>query len=238
MKTEAFDFKVVPTGDGSPTLSLGPTWEHMHALEGAFTETQYIYQPTIEKAFQAVSRPVFLSLGLGIAYNEILSAFEALHLKKTPELIASYESVAGLRAAFTDWLREHPTPLAPVYDQILKLYARKYERPGGEAKALLLELFKNGKLQILGAVENEKPPVSHAILFDAFSNKTSPQLWTPEFLEVFFEKASAAPCFVSTYACNGNLKRALKKNGFVLAIQKGFGKKHQSLFAHKPGPAA
>ncbi len=230
-----FDYKHILTGDGSPTLSLAPTWEHMHALEGAFTETQYIYQPTIEKAFQSVKNPVFLSLGLGLGYNEILIAFEALKHGKTPALIASYESVVPLRESFARWLKNEPTDLAPIYEHINELYAGKYEHSGREAKNLLLEYLSKGKLELLGALESAVPPVSHAILFDAFSNKTSPELWSAEFLDHFFSRASAEPCFVSTYACNGALKTALRNNGFTLAIQKGFGKKAQSTFAHRMG---
>jgi tRNA U34 5-methylaminomethyl-2-thiouridine-forming methyltransferase MnmC len=228
-----FEYKCVITGDGSPTLSLGPTWEHMHALEGAFTETLYIYQPTIEKAFNAVDSPVFLSLGLGIAYNELLIAFEALKQEKMPRQIASYESVAPLREAFTHWLLGQATDLATVYDQILGLYAEKYRRDGISAKFFLRKLFEKGTLQLLGAVEKETPPPSHALLFDAFSNKTSPELWTPEFLDLFFKQVSANPCFLSTYACNGDLKRALRNNGFKLDIQKGFAKKRHSTFASR-----
>lgn len=228
-----FEYKTVVTGDGSPTLSLGPTWEHMHALEGAFTETQYIYQPTIEKAFKAVPNPVFLSLGLGLGYNELLIAFEALKNNQTPELIASYESVVPLRELFQDWLENKKNPLSPVYDQITELYAGKYGIASADAKELLLKLLHNGKLKLLGAVENETLPASHAILFDAFSHKTSPELWTQEFLDAFFKKSSAEPCFISTYACNGGLKRALRANSFTLAVQPGFGRKRHSMFAHK-----
>ncbi len=231
--SQSFDYKEVATGDGSPTLSLGPTWEHMHALEGAFTETQYIYQPTVEKAFKAVKNPVLLSLGLGLGYNEILIAFEALHHGQMPSLIASYESVVPLCENFSDWLLGKPAALTPVYEQITALYAEKYGRAGSEAKKLLRDFLGDGKLLLLGALESEVPPVSHAILFDAFSNKTSPELWGMEFLDGFFARASAAPCFVSTYACNGPLKQTLRKHGFTLAIKKGFGKKAQSTFAHK-----
>lgn len=228
-----FDYKIILTGDGSPTLALAPVWEHMHALEGAFTETQYIYQPTVGKAFDAVERPVFLSLGLGLAYNELLIAFEALARGQQPERLASYESIASLRENFTDWLDDKPASLAPVYDQIAGLYARKYGRNAAEAKISLRELLAAGKFRLNGAVETAETAPSHAILFDAFSTKTSPQLWTAEFLDAFFAKASAKPCFVSTYACNGGLKRALKKNAFTLDIQKGFGMKRESTFAQR-----
>ncbi len=233
MKKEIFEYKHVITGDGSPTLCLPPTWEHMHAWEGAFTETQYIYQPPVEKAFAAAENPVFLSLGLGLAYNEILIAFESLRCGRMPALVASYESVPELREAFADWLEEKPVSLAPLYDQILGLYAQKYERSRESAKELLLQLMKSGKLRLLGPVESEEVHPSHAILFDPFSSNTSPHLWTEEFLERFFEKAAACPCFVSTYASKGELKRALRKNGFTLTLQKGFGKKRHSIFAFK-----
>ena len=230
----AFEYRHVLTGDGSPTLSLGPTWEHMHALEGAFAETQYIYQPTIEKSFKAVKNPVFLSLGLGLAYNELLIAFESLKHDQTPELIASYESVIPLRENFSDWLENKPVALTPVYDEITNLYSEKYGINSATVKSLLLQLLKNGKLKLLKAVETEIPVPSHAILFDAFSSKTSPELWDENFLNHFFEKSSALPCFVSTYACNGKLKRALRANSFTLAIQPGFGRKRHSIFAQRP----
>lgn len=234
-----FEYKHFITGDGSPTLSVAPTWERMHAEEGAFTERQYLYQPLVAKTFEAVPEPVFLALGLGLGYNELLIAFEALARGRSPALIASYESVDFLKEAFAHWLREEPSLLAEAYDAIAELYAKKYGRTPASAKSLLLDLLRTDRLQLLGPVEASAPPASHAILFDAFSPKTCPELWAPEFLGRFFEQAAANPCFVSTHACNGALKRALKKNGFALEIQKGFGRKRESLTAwRREGPDA
>lgn len=226
-------YRHLQTGDGSPTLSLPPTWEPMHADEGAFTERQYLYQPLVQQAFEAVPEPVILSLGLGLGYNELLIAFESLKRNQRPALIASYESVDFLKDDFTAWLRNEPAGLTPVYDQIVELYACRYLQTAVAAKALLRELMRQNRFRLLGAIEDEQPPVSHAILFDAFSPKTCPQLWTPEFLEVFFDQAAATPCFVSTHACNGRLKKALKKNGFTITIQEGFGRKWESLLAQR-----
>ena len=228
-----FEYKLLLTGDGSPTLSMSPNWEPMHADEGAFTERQYLYQPLVEKAFKAVSEPVFLSLGLGIGYNELLIAFEALERGRKPTLIASYESVGFLKDAFAGWLRGEPVALTSVYDQIAELYSCQYRQTPAAAKLFLLDLMSADRFRLLGAVEIEEPVTSHAIFFDAFCPKTCPQLWTPEFLEVFFGKATATPCYVSTHACNGKLKKALKKNGFSLTIQDGFGRKWESLLAER-----
>lgn len=228
-----FEYKHFQTADGSPTLSLGPTWERMHAEEGAFTERQIIYQPLVENAFITLKEPVFLSLGLGLGYNEFIIAFESLHRRQNPALIASYESVDFLREAFISWLKDEPSDLSPVYDQIIEIYSQKYKRKPAEAKSLLLKMLREDRLQFLGAVEEADPPVSHAILFDAFSPKTCPQLWTPEFLDRFFEEAAATPCYVATHACNAVLKKALKKNGFTLEIHEGFGRKRESLSAYR-----
>ncbi len=228
-----FEYKHFQTADGSPTLSVGPTWERMHAEEGAFTERQIIYQPLVESAFDTIKEPVFLSLGLGLGYNELIIAFESLHHRQNPALIASYESVDFLRGTFINWLKEEPSVLSPVYDQIIEIYSQKYKRKPAEAKLFLLKMLHDNRLQLLGAVEETDPPVSHAILFDAFSPKTCPQLWTSEFLDRFFEKASATPCYVATHACNVVLKKALKKNGFTLDIHKGFGRKRESLSAYR-----
>ena len=51
------EYKHFVTADGSPTLSLPPTWERMHAEEGAFTERQIIYQPLVENAFDTIKEP-------------------------------------------------------------------------------------------------------------------------------------------------------------------------------------
>jgi hypothetical protein len=226
-------YKRLLTEDGSPTMSLAPTWEPMHALDGAFTETIYIYQPTAEKALKAVSSPRFLSMGLGLGYNEILVAMECLKSGQVPEKIYSYEKMEFLIEHFRSWVLGETTELSDIYDLVLKFFCEKYDRPLDEARAFLKKLATENRLELHGAFDDGTPvPACHGIFFDAFSSKTSPDLWTPEFLENFFAQ-SAETCFISTYACKGTLKRSLIKNGFVLDIQKGFGKKRQSTFAMK-----
>lgn len=69
------------------------------------------------------------------------------------------------------------------------------------------------------------------ICFDAFSSKTTPDLWSEEFLGAFFQKTADVACVLSTYACTGALKRALKAEGFVITIREGFSSKRDSTFA-------
>lgn len=71
----------------------------------------------------------------------------------------------------------------------------------------------------------------HCIAFDAFSSKSTPELWTREFLESFLAKACAPVCALSTYACTGHLKRALQAAGFALNIREGYASKRDSTLA-------
>jgi S-adenosyl-L-methionine-dependent methyltransferase len=229
-----FEFKNIITGDQSPSLSLPPTWEPMHSLEGAFSETQYIYQPTVTSALTHAPRPSLLSLGLGLGYNEILIACESLSLKKTPHIVRSFELVSELRECFVSWIQGESSVLNSVYKQILLLYAQKYEMAEEEILKQLQRFLKEGILQVEGPVglQTELQPMN-GILFDAFCAKTSPDLWTPEFLHDFFKRTAGTPSFMSTYACTGELRRALAAAGFTVEKRKGFAFKRESTFAEK-----
>jgi tRNA U34 5-methylaminomethyl-2-thiouridine-forming methyltransferase MnmC len=181
-----------------------------------------------------VENPALISVGLGLGYNEILIVCESIRQGRMPRLIHSYESVGGLVENFRGWIQDKESELAAVYDAILNLYAEKYAVPASAMKFRLQDLLAQNKLILDGAITAETvPPFANGICFDAFSSKTSPELWTEEFLNRFFKNAAMEKCFLSTYACTGALKRALKNSGFTVEIKKGFGVKRESTFASK-----
>ncbi len=230
----AFEFKNITTADSSPSLSLPPTWEPMHSLEGAFSETLYIYQPTVALAFEHCPSPSFLSLGLGLGYNEILIACEALAHQKHPQTVRSFELVPELRNYFQAWILGDSSPLNSLYMQILKLFSQKYQKTKIEILDLLKIFLEQNILTLEGPVDlNTQLSPTNAILFDAFCAKTSPDLWTPEFLKNFFQHTASAPSFVSTYACTGELRRALTTAGYTVEKRKGFAFKRDSTFAKR-----
>lgn len=230
-----FEYKLEVTSDGSPTLRLPPTWEPMHALHGAFTETLYIYQPAVAQALMNTQyTPCILSLGLGIGYNEVLVACEALKANAQHLAIDSYESVDNLRVQFNKWLLREASDLQNIYDQILHLYAQHYQMDASEIHHFLKQLLDEDKLQLHGEVTAKTHfTKSTAILFDAFSHKSNPELWSENFLDSFLAMAAADTCYLSTYASKGTLHRALKKHHFINEKKPGFGKKRESTFAYK-----
>lgn len=70
----------------------------------------------------------------------------------------------------------------------------------------------------------------NAILFDAFSGKSTPELWTEDFLRRILSYFSAPFCVFSTYACTGVLKRILADSQFAVEKRPGFqGKRHSTM---------
>lgn len=230
-----FEYKHETTEDGSPTLRLAPTWEPMHALDGAYTETLYIYAPTIADALKTKETPRILSVGLGLGYNEILTACEALKKSKNTQVfVDSYESIPELRQNFQNWIKNKEAELAPTYEKILALFAKTYSQAEESIKAYLKAQITSGKLTLHDAITpTTKFEKSQGILFDAFSSKSSPELWTEEFLNYFVETATDKTCYLSTYASKGTLHRTLRQYNFESEKRKGFGKKRESTFARR-----
>ena len=247
------------TEDGSPTLRLAISssiaigesgdpstrGEAMHSLKGAFSETLYIYGSAIETALSSGFRPRVLSLGLGLGYVEILSVAQFLmaariHPKPAEFLSTcggeSFELVPELRDYFVSWATRSgviPGEFAKVYDEILSRTSSHVGVSTGEIRENLSNWLKNGQWKIRPAMtaETRFDQPFGCICFDAFSSKTSPELWSEEFLGRFLEDAAAPTCVLSTYACTGALKRSLKNAGFNLTIREGFASKRDSTFA-------
>lgn len=250
------EFTFVQTQDGSPTVRLGlgdDVSEAMHSLKGAFSETAYIYGSAIQTALDQNMSPTVLSLGLGLGYVELLAS--ALFLKKSQELSdhetrarflsetggESFELVPVLREWFSSWVLSSenapsenlPAEFARAYDDILHRTAEYAKLDQSEIKSHFKTMLLSQRWVISEALSSETE-ISRAfgcICFDAFSSKTSPDLWTEPFLLSFFKKACAPECVLSTYACTGALKRSLRASGFDLNIREGFASKRDSTFA-------
>lgn len=253
-------FQLVETADESLTARLSSgetTTETMHSLRGAFLETVYIYGTAYEtsclaldevsrnKNSQVTTSPRVFSLGLGLGYVELLSS--ALSLLHNRELRgASFEAVPELNSSFTHWLGLEGAAHVPptVYENILVRTARETKTDPLLIKERLKNAIRSNSWKIQGPLTIElfvTPSTSqfsaalfapfNCIAFDAFSSKSTPDLWTREFLDSFLGKVCDRTCVLSTYACTGHLKRALQAAGFELKIREGYASKRDSTLA-------
>ncbi len=248
------DFDIFTTADGSPTISL-LGGEKMHSLDGALSESLFIYGQCIENILD-LPRSSVLSMGLGLGYNELMALGYFQKKNVTDFHLVSFEKVSFLRQSFLSWinglekllasdsnlLQDHlegfknsppKNSLFECYNQILFSLADHFSINPNQYFQFLLESLKSEKFMLLNELTEKN--INHfkfnAIFYDAFSGNTDSPLWTQDHLENFIEQYCSEVCTFSTYAATGNLRRALTKNGFKVELQKGFGKKRQSTFA-------
>lgn len=265
---QANGFEILWTQDGSPTLrsvlSLPASAsdselnlpESMHHSGGAYEETQLIYGESLRQVFNkykgnSYNKVSVLSVGLGLGYNEILTAVESLknHCLPGQVFLCSFESQQFLTNSFVKWVSRSSDPTSVLYDKIAKFFIDDHNKRLDSQNFIEIEDIQNWlqkslssqSWKIFGAIEENWPAgISindlslmkfNCIFYDAFSSKSSPHLWQEDFLFKFFSQTAQDKCHISTYACTGNLKRALKKNGFALDLQSGFRSKRNRTLA-------
>lgn len=233
-------FKFETTADGSRTVRIGAgenVSEAMHSLKGAFSETAYIYGHAVETCLNRGFATNVMSMGLGLGYVELLSA--GLFLKHGREFDGrgeSFEIVPELRTWFRAWLLGIdvvPDEFAQTYQDIAERVSRQVDVPTTRIFKYLAGLVRDGRWKISSELSAQTVFGDRfgCICFDAFSSKTTPSLWTEEFLNDFFSRSAAPGCVLSTYACTGALKRSLRAQGFDVQIREGFSSKRDSTFA-------
>ncbi|MCS6837841.1 MAG: MnmC family methyltransferase [Bdellovibrionaceae bacterium] len=235
-------WEAVRTDDGSWSLRdlSGPSQELMHHRWGAYSETEYVISRVLPDVFKYVCDPFILNLGLGLGYNELRLATVAFQNKKSIAGI-TFEKDLMLLRLFAHTLMGHtrgadagivPDPFKMVYRDVFSLHPV-------EGLEFFLSLLLGQQWQLHGALNlrqlyEELRGKVHLFVWDPFSPKTSPELWVEEDL-VHFLSWTAHPQYswFTTYACNGVLKRALKRAGFHVVVMPGFGSKKHSLIGFR-----
>lgn len=231
------EFHFLQTEDGSPSLKLGSDAEAMHNSKGAFSETVYIYGHALQAVIEKGVDLKVLSLGLGLGYNELLMTALALKAKIPLERIygETFEAVPELNDNFLKWLANESIDqkFKQAYEKICGLCANETNVSPEKIKSTLLSLRDMGRWIFRDALTANTIFTKRfsCFLFDAFSSKTSPELWNENFLIEFFNQAADDEAVLSTYAFTGTLKRALQKTGFEVENRQGFAGKRESTFA-------
>lgn len=227
--------EIFVTADGSPTLSYKREdgyAEKMHHSGGAFSESVYIYLEAL-KLNPSPSRPRVFSVGLGLAYNEMLAVGWFTQQQITDFEVWSFESVAALRDGFRLWLEgDDQGPLAETYNLIEERTARHFELKPGAVREALKAALKSSRLHLQNSFPDDRPEArANVIFYDAYSRKMNAELWDERILTESLEPVLEERCILATYAATGSLNRALKHLGFRLIEKAGFQGKRESTLA-------
>lgn len=234
-------YQIFITGDGSPTLYFTRAEdayiEKMHNSKGAYAESLYIYGEALDQVLQwplwseqPKTTLTIGSLGLGLAYNEIISIAKIIGKNLKLKMI-SFEKDRNLTKEFLNWLNDEASAIAEHYQWILEQTAKDHRLAPNLLKETLKKMIQQDQWQI----REEFPQALsskdqfHLFYYDAFSNKMSPELWIEDQLKYFVKNHTASSCMLSTYAATGAMKRALKENNFRLLERPGFGGKRESI---------
>ncbi len=234
--------------------------ETMHHRGGAYSETQLVYGEALRWLLKTSSEKNFsnvysgLSIGLGLGYNELLWADECLKngIAAKETFFTSFESEDILKHNFLEFLKKESDP-SGVYQQILKFFFERrvlndsisegksstiskitWKDYIQEVREFLSDMESDQRWILKGTLSSQAEfhQQFNIIFYDAFSSKTSPELWEETFLNRFFKETTSNDiCIVSTYACTGALKRALKNNLFNVEIKEGFLSKRDRTWA-------
>jgi hypothetical protein len=232
-------YEFFDTEDGSPTVRRSDKEqapEAMHHCGGALTESLYIYGEAIRYSVEHRIPLRIISVGLGLGYNEMIS----FALTNEPIKMISFEKDPILKNGFLNWLGLMPLDPSPLQDQLritLNRVLNVVAIQCAVSPTLLIEKMRTSFLDkdwhVFSDVRELQKIDStyHIVLFDAFSKKATPDLWSEEFFANFFKHYVRAPAVFATYASNGSGRRALKNYGFESIHRSGFQGKRESTFA-------
>ena len=232
------------TKDESVSVSLKSetvSTELMHSVDGAFSETVYLYQDIIQYALKTCNSERkfnFLSLGLGLGYVEIMvCAYFLKHCPNENFTVFSYEENEDLRNFFYKFIFEEqiPAPFQQCYESILQNFSQLYSLEINQLKNELKRRISQSQILLEGSFSLEtkiNEPI-HGLFFDAFSINTSPDLWEDSLLHHILGFCDEYTSF-ATYAARTHLKRVLLEHRYQLAKKKGYGGKKESTFAFRP----
>lgn len=221
--------EIITTGDGSPTLKF-MDGEPMHSMAGALGESLYIYGEALKWTFDNINyTPCLMSVGLGLGYNELIAVAYSLTHNHEIE-IDSFEVVPELVENFLMWANNKNAN--GVIPQIANLVAKKFSLTEIDLKNYTQKLLDKNKFSILGDVSHSIPNKKyHCVFYDSFSQKSSPQLWTEDFLNSVLKNHADKTCAFTSYACLGRLTRLLKFYSFTVDNRSGFAGKRDCTYA-------
>ena len=210
---------LIETADGSKTIFIPEINEQYHSVNGAITESEYIF---VNKGFtfHQKNNPVIFEVGFGTGLNALLTAINAeknnrhtiyYTIEKYP---LSREIIKTL--AYGDIISNEATN---IYE---KIHLCEWEKT-----VRILPHFHIHKINAdLTDFSFNVLPMFDIIYFDAFAPDKQPEMWTPEIFRKIYTNSSPEAVFV-TYSAKGEIRRQLANVGFNVERLSGPpGKKH------------
>jgi tRNA U34 5-methylaminomethyl-2-thiouridine-forming methyltransferase MnmC len=242
---------LIKTADGSHSLYVKELDEHYHSIHGAIQESKYVFIEKGLKHIltkQNFSELFILEIGFGTGLNALLTFMEAENLNAKinytsleafPLEIELVNTLNYVEQLSNVPHRKGDAPLDSASDNpdIKNEISNQVRNDGSTEKSHLRNIFntmhtskwetvtpfsKNFTLhkikKILQQVEFNN--TFDLIYFDAFGPRVQPEMWEENLFGKIFDAINPQGCLV-TYCAKGEVKRTLKKVGFVVETLPG-----------------
>jgi len=213
--------KVINTGDGSKTLFIPEMDEQYHSVNGARTESEYVF---LEKGYihHQSKSPVVFEVGFGTGLNALLTAGLAEKQKRQTTFIS---------------IEKYPLELQLInqldYGKLIseeaeELFTKIHEAKWGET-IKISDYFSIQKIEgDLCNYQFEETSKIDVIYFDAFGPDKQPNMWNATIFRKIFDASVVNAVFV-TYSAKGEIRRQLRDCGFSMERLPGPPGKRQML---------
>lgn len=213
--------KVIDTGDGSKTLFIPEMDEQYHSINGARTESEYVF---LEKGYlhHSSKTPIIFEVGFGTGLNALLTA-ELAEKQKRPTTFISIEKypIHENEINELDYGRL-------ISEHAKELFAAIHKASWGK-NVKISEYFELLKIEAdLTTYTFNFTSDFDIIFFDAFGPDKQPKMWNPEIFRKIYAASSENSVFV-TYSAKGEIRRQLRDCGYLMERLPGPPGKRQML---------
>ena len=209
------------TSDGSHTIYIPELDEQYHSVNGAVTESEYVY---INAGFRFSSseNPKVFEVGFGTGLNCLLTALQA----EKDQRNTVYHSIERFPLA-KDVIQKLDYG-SLISDEARILFEKIHDCQWNET-VQLSEYFSLKKIFAdLKTRDFERDEKFDIIYFDAFGPDKQPDLWTPQIFSKISMITNDGGILV-TYSAKGEVRRQLMSCGFVMERLQGPPGKKQML---------
>ncbi|MGB8169212.1 MAG: MnmC family methyltransferase [Chthoniobacteraceae bacterium] len=226
MPPQTDQFEIVTVASGARSLRSREHGETFHPVVGPMTEARslHVEQQRLVQRAEAVNGPFIIwDVGLGAAANAVaaLEAFRTFRGSARVELHSFDETIAPLAFALKN--AETLEYLVPHQRAVERLLDKGEAADSGVCWKLHLGDFRQAMTDA---------PAPHAILYDPYSPKANPELWTLDhFSRLHACLDPARPCLLSNYTRSTAVRVTLLVAGFFVGHGHATGEKDQTTIA-------
>jgi tRNA U34 5-methylaminomethyl-2-thiouridine-forming methyltransferase MnmC len=226
---------VVLLANGSHSIHSLAYGETFHPVVGPVAEAEALYVRQlrlVERLRQCAGEFIVWDVGLGAAANS-LTVLRALRSGGGRLRLISFDcTVEPLQFAL-----QHSSELGYLdgYEPLLNALVKTPDlcaHFGESGQEVEWELHLGDFPTLLGQAPIQSLPKPHAILFDAYSPASNPEMWTlPLFTRLYGLLDPARPCALPTYSRSTMLRVTLLLAGFFVGRGHATGEKEETTIA-------